>query len=60
MDAGEIRRLDSESKEQHQVFAPAAGEVAECSLSPDNRVLYFSVVPPAEADVWLLTVNAAR
>lgn len=60
VDAGKIWRLDSESKEQRQVFAPAAGKVGECSLSPDKRVLYFTVAAPPEADVWLLTLNGAR
>ena len=60
VDAGEIWRLDSESKEQLQVLALAAGRVSECALSPDNRVLYYTVVAPAEADVWLLTLNPAR
>ena len=57
VEAGEIWRLNSESKEQSQVFAPAAGKVSECVLSPDNRVLYFTVAAPAEADIWMLTMD---
>jgi Tol biopolymer transport system component len=60
MDGGKFRLLDVQSKEQRHVFSPAAGKAGFFSLSPDNRVLYFNVHLPPEADVWLLTLDATR
>lgn len=57
-EGGRIRLMDTETKQHSAVLSLAEGEVLwGLGLSPDNRVLYFTV-QTSEADVWLLTLKA--
>jgi hypothetical protein len=60
MHPDQIFVIDSKSREQARLYSPAAGTVNDCSFSSDNRALYFTVVSPPEADVWLLSLGSTR
>jgi len=53
---GQLHGLDSHSGKSREVLSVAPGTMGGVTLSPDARVMYFSV-NVAEADIWLATLN---
>ncbi len=56
----DIRLMDIQSKQHRAVLSLGAGEeLWGFGLSPDNRVIYFTV-QTSEADIWLLTLRSSQ
>jgi hypothetical protein len=48
--------IDSQSRKTHEILSVAPHRIDTPTLSPDDRLMYFSVAV-TEADIWLATLK---
>jgi Tol biopolymer transport system component len=53
---GRLYLVDSVTKKVQELLNPSPREARSPSLSPDDRILYYTLVR-SEADVWLLSLE---
>jgi Tol biopolymer transport system component len=59
IDYGKLYLVDSRSKRVREVFSLAPQAIGRCSLSRDDRLIYFDIFESG-ADVWLMTLEPER